>query len=138
MEYRLPYYMTYPMPMQYDDEKTERRDFEYMKSMYPDMARRILPFVEEECDRMEYEGSMMYDEYPDQLQLRMMCSRIYNRVRQEEDMGEPEDADVEMEQNRRRGGQNRDDVLRELVNVILFQELFKRRGERRRRRRLFY
>ena len=35
-----------------------------MKSMYPMSAKKILPYVEEECDRMEYEGSMIYDEYP--------------------------------------------------------------------------
>ena len=46
MEYRLPYYMTYPMPLAYDDEKIDRRDFEYMKSMYPDLAKKILPHVE--------------------------------------------------------------------------------------------
>ena len=88
MEYRLPYYMTYPMPLAYDDEKIDRRDFEYMKSMYPDLAKKILPHVEAECDRMEYEGSMIYDEYPDQLQLRMMCSRIYNQVMQTSDRKE--------------------------------------------------
>ena len=32
MDYRLPYYMAYPMPLQYDDERIERYDFEYMKS----------------------------------------------------------------------------------------------------------
>ena len=47
--------MAYPMPFSYDDERTERMDFEYLKSMYPDAAKRIMPYVEEECDRMEYE-----------------------------------------------------------------------------------
>ena len=59
MDYRLPYYMAYPMPLQYDDERIERYDFEYMKSMYPQTAKKVLPYVEDECDRMEYEGSMM-------------------------------------------------------------------------------
>ena len=65
MDYRLPYYMAYPMPLQYDDERIEQRDFEYMKSMYPETAKRLLPYVEDECDRMAYEGSVVYDEYPD-------------------------------------------------------------------------
>ncbi len=30
------------------------------------MAKRVLPYIEEECDRMEYDG-MMGDEYPDRL-----------------------------------------------------------------------
>ena len=41
MEYRLPYYMAYPMPLQYDDERIERRDFEYMKSMYPITVKKF-------------------------------------------------------------------------------------------------
>ena len=56
-----------------------------MKSLYPAAAKRLIPYIEEECDRMEYEGSMMYDEYPDQLQLRLMCRRIYDQAAQEED-----------------------------------------------------
>lgn len=68
MDYRLPYYMAYPMPLQYDDDRIEQRDLDYMKSMYPETAKRILPYVEDECDRMAYEGSVVYDEYPDQLQ----------------------------------------------------------------------
>ena len=40
MDYRLPYYMAYPMPLQYDDERIERYDFEYMKSMYPQTAKK--------------------------------------------------------------------------------------------------
>ena len=53
MDNRLPYYMKYPMPLMYDDGRTDRRDYEYMKSVYPDTAKRLLPFIEEECDRLE-------------------------------------------------------------------------------------
>ena len=76
MDYKLPYYMAYPMPFEYDDERKERQDMEYMKSLYPNAVKRILPFVEDECERMEYEGSMIYDEYPDMLGIRLMCNRI--------------------------------------------------------------
>ena len=53
--------MAYPMPFSFDDERIERMDLEYLKSMYPKIPKRILPYVEEECDRMEYENSMVYD-----------------------------------------------------------------------------
>ena len=84
MNPKLPYYMAYPMPLVFDDEWLERRDYEYMKSMYPDTAKKILPYVEEECDRCEHPCSMMYDEYPDRLQIRMMCNRIYQNVMENE------------------------------------------------------
>ena len=80
MEGKLPYYMVYPMPFIYDDERLDRRDYEYMRSLYPDTAKRVLPYVEEECDRCDGPDSMIYDEYPDQLQLRLMSGRIYDRV----------------------------------------------------------
>ena len=81
MMQKLPYYMVYPMPFVYDDERIEERDMEYMKSLYPDAAKRILPYIEEECDRLEYQCSMIYDEYPDRLQLQMMCKRICENVK---------------------------------------------------------
>ena len=62
MDDRLPYYMAYPMPLLYDDDRIARRDLDYMKSLYPAAAKRLIPYIEEECDRLEYEGSMMYDE----------------------------------------------------------------------------
>lgn len=129
MDQRLPYYMAYPMPLVYDDERIERRDFEYMKSMYPMTVKRLLPFVEEECDRMSYEGSMIYDEYPDQLQIRLMCNRICDRAKQQK----PKD-DLEMEMQVSRN----DDGLRDIIQILLFQELFRRRTNHRRNRRRFY
>ena len=129
MEYRLPYYMAYPMPLQYDDDRIERRDFECMKSMYPMAVKRILPYVEEECDRMSYEGSMIYDEYPDQLQIHMMCNRIYDKVKNQKPSN---DMEMEMQVS------GRDDRLRDLVQILLFQELFRRRSSHRRNRRRFY
>lgn len=129
MDYRLPYYMAYPMPLQYDDERMERRDFEYMKSMYPLTVKMILPYVEDECDRMSYEGSMIYDEYPDQLQIHMMCNRIYDKVKNRKPQDE---AEMEMQVSRN------EDWLKDLVQIILFQELFRRRSVHRRNRRRFY
>ena len=48
MNEKLPYYMAYPMPFSFDDERIERMDLEYLKSMYPKIPKRILPYVEEE------------------------------------------------------------------------------------------
>lgn len=129
MDNKLPYYMAYPMPLVYDDERIERRDFEYMKSMYPITVKQILPYVEEECDRMSYEGSMIYDEYPDQLQIYMMCNRVYDKVKKQkpnDDMG----MEMQIAKN--------DDWLKDLIQIMLFQELFRRRSNHRRKRRIFY
>lgn len=144
MDYRLPYYMAYPMPLQYDDDRMEQRDLDYMQSMYPETARRILPYVQDECDRMAYEGSVVFDEYPDQLQLQMMCRRVFERVRNMEEIergmeNEEPQPEEQMESQQMRGrNREKDDRLRDLVQVLLFQELFRRRRDRRNYRRRFY
>lgn len=120
MDYRLPYYMAYPMPFAYDDEKKERRDYDYMKSMYPMAIKRLLPFVEEESERMSYEGSMIYDEYPDKLQIYMMIHRIYQKAKSEFEK------DFEEE------------TLKQMIHILLSQELMRRRGDRRRTGRKYY
>lgn len=136
MEGKLPYYMVYPMPFIFDDERLERRDYEYMRSLYPDAAKRVLPYVEEECDRCEGPCSMMYDEYPDRLQLRMMGNRIYNKVKDNERIfsENEEDGDIKGAE----GQQRNQNWLRDLIDVMLYQELYKRRSENRRMRQKFY
>ena len=118
MEARLPYYMAYPMPLLYDDSSIERQDLEYMKSMYPDLAKRVMIYVEDECEKMMYDGSMIYDEYPDQLQIRLMCNRVYDKVIQ--------------------SGMEDDLHLKEMIQILVFHELFHRRCEYRRFRRKYY
>lgn len=129
LDYRLPYYMAYPMPLQYDDERIERRDYEYMQSMYPLTVKMILPYVEEECDRMSYMGSMIYDEYPDRLQIQMMCNRVYEKIKNRKPK---DDAEMEMQMA------DKDGWLKDLVQIMIFQELFRRRQKHRRERRRFY
>lgn len=129
MNEKLPYYMAYPMPFSFEDERIERMDLEYLKSMYPKIPKQILPYVEEECDRMEYENSMVYDVYPDKLQLKLMCTRVCDNVRRHEHICEEEDDKMEnLSENARMNMDN----LRDLVEVMLFQELYKRRCDHRR------
>lgn len=149
MNERMPYYMAYPVPFSYDDERTERRDIEYLRSMYPDIPKRLLPYVEEECDRMEYENSMVYDQYPDKLQLKLMCRRICDNVGRHErlsfgDIGSGDcacgcSADQNAEGERRQSGNHIEaQSLRDLIEVMLYQEIYRRRCDQRRRCRRFY
>ena len=141
MEHKLPYYMAYPMDLkEYGEEKRDRRDVEYMKSMYPMSAKKILPYVEEECDRMEYEGSMIYDEYPDRLLLYLMAGRIYDRMKE----GEKKEIAMEIEkeqvetQELKRKKKDREETLMDLVQILLYQEIVQRRCRHRRNGRHYY
>lgn len=141
MEHKLPYYMAYPMDLkEYGEEKRDRRDVEYMKSMYPMSAKKILPYVEEECDWMEYEGSMIYDEYPDRLLLYLMAGRIYDRMKE----GEKKEIAMEIEkeqvetQELKRKKKDREETLMDLVQILLYQEIVQRRCRHRRNCRHYY
>ena len=141
MEHKLPYYMAYPMDLkEYGEEKRDRRDVEYMKSMYPMSAKKILPYVEEECDRMEYEGSTIYDEYPDRLLLYLMAGRIYDRMKE----GEKKEIAMEIEkeqvetQELKRKKKDREETLMDLVQILLYQEIVQRRCRHRRNCRHYY
>lgn len=126
MESRLPYYMAYSTPLFDDDARRDRMDFEYMKSLYPDAAKKLIPYVEDECDRMEFSGSLMYDEYPDRLQLHLMCGRVYEQVREGEEFA------------KKVSGGKESSWLRDLIQVMLYQELYKRRCDHRNYKRSFY
>ena len=128
MEKHFPFYMAYEsgyyadvggrMDTRWNEEWMGRRDYEYMKSAYPDTAKRMMPYIERECDKLEYRGSMMFDEYPDQLQLRLLCRRIYDRVKETEE--------------------NTGEWLLDLIQVMTYHEIMKRRNEYRKYRRKYF
>lgn len=146
MEHKLPYYMAYPMDLRdFDEEKKEQRDADYMKSLYPVTAKKLLPYVEEECDRMEYEGSMIFDEYPDRLQLYLMSGRIYDRVKAEEKkemLQEVESAKEETSEMETQGCNKkryrREDPVIDIIDVLLYHEILQRRCRHRRNCRKYY
>ena len=51
-------------------------DDAYLKYLYPQITRQISEFVEEVCDQMEHEGSLMFDQYPDRTALQILASGI--------------------------------------------------------------
>lgn len=148
MEQKLPYYMAYPMMLDFEEDRAERMDFEYLRSMYPEIPKKILPYVEEECDRMAYENSMIFDQYPDKLQLRLMCRRICDNVKKHEKMLSAESLTDFFSEGCRDSGRcgDRDDRksgredswLRDMVELMLYQELFRRRREHRHTAGRFY
>jgi len=127
MDQRLPFYMVYQQEGDiWSEENRSRRDYEYMRSAYPDTAKRIMPYVEEECDRMGYSGSMIFDEYPDQLQLRLLCRRIFEKVKNN------------WRENEKEVTQKEEQWIWDFIQVMTYQEILKRRKENRIYRRRFY
>lgn len=149
-----PFYMTYPVQSLYMTELEYEKDMERMKELYPSEAKKILEYVEDECDRMEYDGSLMFDEFPDRLMLRRICDRIYSKVTGSSTAAQSGDAndrmgtEVEAQQRGRRDDgrwrddgrrrddrRHRDDGVRNLIEVLLYNEMYKRRCRYKRCRR---
>ena len=146
---QMPYPLMYPYPDLYMSEMETERDLQYLQQMYPADAKRMQKKVEEELDKLEYEGSMMYDEYPDRVSMLLICDRIEKALaREDAERQAREEADMETDEDmnamdmRRRGRGDRDDPhfdrgRRNLLEVLLFNEMHKRRCKRRQCRRFW-
>ena len=154
----------------YDNCEDADRDWDYMRQMYPMAAKKILIEIDDECDKLEYDGSCMFDEYPDRVYLGRIVDRIFDKVKYLDDdlaaqsesdsadrypYGTENDTSIQISQfgredydDRRRRDRrydrdrNRRDYgnnfrLRDLIEVILFNELLNRRRRYRGRRRWF-
>ena len=115
-----PFHAAYSNPFMYEGERMQEEEFKLMKSYYPQTVQRIQERVEEECDLLDYEGSRLYDEYPDKYILYHLSSRIKENI-------QPEISSEAV----------RESFLDELIQVMLYQEISRRRCRRHRCRRYF-
>lgn len=113
----LPFYMTYPMPLFYQEEDSVQRDLEYLQQMYPAEAKRYQRKVASILDKIDYEGSMIYDEYPDRMRLYQLAEDILNQIKREE-MMETGETEENPEKWSRVG---------DMVQILLFYEIYRRR-----------
>ena len=112
----LPFYMAYPLPLYYQEEDTVTRDLEYLQQMYPAEAKRYQKIIADILNTMDYEGSCIYDEYPDKWQLYKLTQAVMNRIkRMESENGAPCAQDKNWE------------GIEELVQVLLYYEIYKKR-----------
>lgn len=64
----------------YDNAEEIDKDVDYIKSLYPNNVRQIQKEVEDECDKLEYDGSCMFDVCPDRVHLNTIVDKIYDRI----------------------------------------------------------
>ena len=113
----VPFYMTYPLPLYFEEERRRAREAEYLKSMYPADARKIQGIVENAMQILDYEGSMIYDEYPDRWQMYKLAQDILERIKRQEAKDNP-GAEIPKEKW---------EWASDMVQIILFYEVYKRR-----------
>lgn len=114
----LPFYMTYPMPLIWEEEDTVMRDLEYLQELYPRQAKKYRKRIEELLERFDSEGSVLYDEYPDRMTLYKMAQDIYAVLEQEEKREQAEAAPLLGPESM------------ELIQVLLYGEIFRRRQKK--------
>lgn len=129
----MPYSQMPGYPQVLWQEMESERDMHRLWEMYPEAAKDILPYVQEECDKMEYEGSIMYDEYPDRVMVSRIRNSIYDRVQDRYDLPQEGTPDEVFAMNREtaRRYPPRKNWLGDLIDVLLFQEMHRRRCRRR-------
>lgn len=123
----LPFFMTYPGYPGAEQEKTLLRDLEYLQQNFPAEIRRYQRKVAEVLDRMDYEGSMIYDEYPDRYSLQRLAGTII-QIMKREDRERPVSEQISEE----KWG-----WLEDMMLVLLCHEVYKRRHGGPRARILF-
>lgn len=117
----LPFFMTYP-GMSERPGRDSMRDLEYLQQMYPREVKRYQQRVSEMLDRMDYDGSMIYDEYPDRFGIERLATSMLDVLKREEMKKYPD----------KHFGDEKWEGLQELIFVLLNNEIYKRRNGTRR------
>lgn len=125
---QFPNYPGYQQYRNWDQLSEDRilEDLEYLQQMYPTYAKRYQVKVRDILDRMDYEGSLIYDQYPDKWQLERIVRSIMTILKNEEQAANPQ-----------KQGDSEDAKwawIQELVTVLLYYEMLKRRQKRQNRK----
>ncbi|WP_113673137.1 hypothetical protein [Vallitalea guaymasensis] len=132
------------MPVE-DYNGMDEMDKKKMRVLYPEVCKKIQYYIDEECDKMDYSGSYMYDDYPEKEFIEMITDKIYEAVEKDntidikeftEKIENNNIGDSEIEPSSKRCGFYRkpNRWLRNTIQVMLVNEMYGRRCRRSRRR----
>ena len=60
-------------------------DLEYLQQMYPTYAKKYQGVISSVVDKMDYEGSFIYDQYPDKLTIQRMVTSVMTVIKTNEE-----------------------------------------------------
>lgn len=118
----LPFYMTHPGYLRQEQESAVLKDLEYLQQTYPNEVKRYQRKVAEILDKLDYEGSMIYDEYPDSYSIGHLARTIVGMLKKEE----------EEAQNCEAANPEKWIWMENMMQVLLCNEIYKRRHGGRR------
>ncbi len=124
--------MAYPLPLFYQEEDAAARDLEYLQQMYPAEAKRYQKIIADVLNKIDYEGSVIYDEYPDKWQLYRLTKIIMDKIRYMENAGGTGAADAGNAASGTQevsgiGDETQQEHIEEFVQVLLYYEIYKKR-----------
>ena len=94
------------------------QDLEYLQQLYPQEAKKIQKKVLMHIEPIDYNGSFLYDEYPDQLMMYRVVAGILNEMKQDaQKAGEDWRPEKEL-------------WMQDMIKLVLYLEVFKRRCKR--------
>lgn len=77
-----------PMDDLYMTDEPEKEWMEqqwlYMKQLYPNSARKLHKYIDDALDKLEYENSMMFDEYPDNVAVMQLVHEVIAAIQENE------------------------------------------------------
>jgi len=123
-------------------------DMEYLQQMYPTYAKRYQSVISSVVDKMDYDNSFIYDQYPDKLSIRRMVDSVMIVIKANEenaadsmarmqDGGETENtesANVTADTlTERAPWSEKEPWIKELVIVLMYYEILARRKRRQKK-----
>lgn len=109
----------FPEQLDFAEEEMCMKDYAYMKQLYPKEIRLISSVLEEYLDRYEYEGNPMYAQYPDAVTIYRIATDIFRQLALQ-------------------GSEEELFHLKNLIQVMVCQEMYVRRRRHDRFCRKFY
>ncbi len=122
----------------------DNEDAEFLKSLYPPELMKLQLLVEEECDKLEFDGSIMFDQYPDKVRVLRVVDKIEKKYVKDEYKEDMYKTDINREdkykEDKYREDKYREDKYREdrykegsrsLMEVMVINEIMRRRIRRR-------
>ena len=104
------------------------KDLKYLSHLNSAVLNLLLVEIKKEFDLVDYDGSFIFDEFPDRNTLLKMAEIILERAK---DMN-IEDVTVEATQFNKNDKKTRDPWLQYLIETLMFHELLERRRHKRR------
>lgn len=96
------------------------RDTAYLLEMYPREAKLISSMIENELDMVDYSGSFIYDEYPDKYLFFRLVKKVTDRYLETNQAADNDGMTAQRKQ-----------WVQEIVQVILANEIYRRRNRRK-------